>query len=83
MCLIRNLMNNIVIRVINLELQNTYVIVSFLMSLEQYLFRKMLKSGGPRGKTIISVSGAASIRIGPLFPIPKFVLQPQLEKAFN
>ena len=70
-------MNNIVIRVTNLELQ--YVIVSFLMSLEQYLFRKMLKSGGTRGKIIISVLGAASIRIVPLFPIPQFVLRPQLE----
>ena len=70
-------MSNIVIRVTNLELQ--YVKVCFLMSLEQYLFRKMLKSGVPRGKLILSVSGATSIRIGPLFPIPQFDLRPQLE----
>ena len=70
-------MTNIVIRFTNLEMQ--YVIVFILMSLHQYLFRKMLKSGGSRGKIMISVSGASTVRIGPLFPISEFVLRPQLE----
>ena len=74
-------MTNIVIRLTNPELQ--YVIASFLMSLEQYLFRKMLKSGGSRGEIIISVSDAASIRIDPLFSISQIVLRPHLEWAFN
>ena len=50
----------------------------FCHSLEQYLFRKMLKSGGPRGKIIISVSGAASIRINVLYLVRSIRKVPSL-----
>ena len=48
----------------------------FLMSFEHHLLSMMLEVTELRE---FHLSGATSIRIGPLFPITQFFLRPQLE----